>query len=222
MLPRVILHNAVSADGRIDWFTPDVGLFYKLASHWNEDATLAGSDTIYNPEESTAEEGDEPLDPPVVKADDSRPLLVVPDSRGRVRNWGQLRQAGYWRDMVALCTHATPASYLDYLEQRHVTYILAGDKRVDFRTALESLNTRFGVKQVRVDSGGILNGVLLRAGLVDEVSLLIHPGLVGGSTSRSMYQAPDLSTPGGVIPLKLIHCEQIDNDIIWLRYTVAP
>lgn len=26
MLPRVIPHNAVSVDGRVDWSTPDVGL----------------------------------------------------------------------------------------------------------------------------------------------------------------------------------------------------
>ena len=29
-----------------------------------------------------------------------RSLLVVPDSRGRVRNWHVLKQAGYWK---ALC-----------------------------------------------------------------------------------------------------------------------
>jgi 2,5-diamino-6-(ribosylamino)-4(3H)-pyrimidinone 5'-phosphate reductase len=28
MLPRVILHNAVSIDGRIDWLDPDIGLLY--------------------------------------------------------------------------------------------------------------------------------------------------------------------------------------------------
>ena len=32
---------------------------------------------------------------------------------------------------------------------------------------------------MRVDSGGALNGALLRAGLVDEISLLVHPVLVG-------------------------------------------
>ncbi len=44
--PRVILHNAVSADGRVDWFPADIGLFYELAATWHEDATLAGSGTI--------------------------------------------------------------------------------------------------------------------------------------------------------------------------------
>ena len=42
-MPQVILHNAVSVDGRIDWITPELGVFYGLASRWKEDATLAGS-----------------------------------------------------------------------------------------------------------------------------------------------------------------------------------
>ncbi|UCD37864.1 MAG: RibD family protein [Fidelibacterota bacterium] len=221
MLPRVVVHNAVSVDGRIDWFTPDVGQFYGLASRWKEDATLAGSDTIYNPEESTTEEEDESLEPPVVEADDTRPLLVVSDSRGRVRNWLQLRRAGYWRDMVALCARKTPQAYLEYLSARHVNFIIVGEERVDFREALEGLHTRYGVELVRVDSGGTLNGILFRAGLVNEVSLLIHPSLVGGTSSRSMYRAPDLITPGGVIDLKLTYCEQLENDIVWLRYEVT-
>jgi hypothetical protein len=40
MLPRVILHTAVSLNSRIDWFEPDIALFYELVARWHEDATL--------------------------------------------------------------------------------------------------------------------------------------------------------------------------------------
>ena len=30
MLPKVILHNAVSLNGRVDWFIVDVGFFTNL------------------------------------------------------------------------------------------------------------------------------------------------------------------------------------------------
>jgi 2,5-diamino-6-(ribosylamino)-4(3H)-pyrimidinone 5'-phosphate reductase len=73
---------------------------------------------------------------------------------------------------------------------------------------------------VRVDSGGILNGVLLRAGLVDEVSLILNPCLVGGTSPKSLYVAPDLTSPEGVIPVKLTHVEQVEGDFVWLRYEV--
>ena len=100
-------------------------------------------------------------------------------------------------------------------------YIIAGDDHVDLRAALEELNARHGVKVVRVDSGGTLNGVLLRAGLVDEISVLINPCLVGGTTPRSFFRAPDLTSPEGVIQLEMIHFEQLEGDVVWLRYDVV-
>lgn len=222
MLPRVILHNEVSVDGRIDWITPDVGQFYELASRWKEDATLAGSDTIFNAYEEVPEEDNgEAFEPPEGEPDDSRPLLVVPDSRGRLRNWHLLCKEPYWRGMVALCSFSTPRTYLDYLQKRHVDYIVAGDDHVDLRGALEELHARYGVRTVRVDSGGTLNGVLLRAGLVDEVSVLINPSLVGGMTPRSLFRGPDLTSSEGVIQLRLAHVEQVKDDVVWLRYEVV-
>lgn len=221
MLPRVVLHNAVSVDGRIDGFTPDLGQFYELASRWKEDATLAGAGTILSAPEPPAEEDEAAFEPPPRDPGDTRPLLVVPDSRGSLRNWHQLRTWPYWRDVVALCSHSTPKSYLEYLRQRQVDCIVAGEDHVDLRAALEELNARYGVKLVRVDSGGTLNGVLLRAGLVDEVSVVVNPSLVGGTTPRSLFRAPDLTSPEGAIQLRLAHVERLEGDSVWLRYEVA-
>ena len=218
MLPRIVLHNAVSLDGRIDHFTPDVGLFYELAARWGEGATLAGSDTLLAAPGGADADGDDAPVPPAPAAGDTRPLLVVPDSRGRVRCWRALLGAGYWRGGVALCTRATPEAHLDYLERSGVDRIAAGEERVDLRAALDELAARYDVTLVRVDSGGTLNGVLLRAGLVNEVSLLVHPTLVGGVSPRSVFRAPDLATGASAIPLRLTHVERLRDDLVWLRY----
>ncbi|MFZ5898026.1 MAG: RibD family protein [Bacillota bacterium] len=216
-LPRVIVYNAVSLDGRIDWFAADLGQFYGLVPTWGEDATLAGSETIVKAGEGAPEE-EGSFDAPETVPGDTRPLLVIVDSRGRVRKWQTWRKAGYWRDVAALVSEATPKEYLDYLDKRHVDYIVSGKDRVDLRSALEALASRYGVKTVRVESGGTLNGVLLRAGLVDEVSLLIHPSLVGGMTLRSFFRAADLTSSDGVIPLRLIDMKRLDGDLVWLKY----
>ncbi|GAI96418.1 unnamed protein product [marine sediment metagenome] len=219
-MPQVILHNAVSLDGRIDWITLDTGVFYGLASRWKEDATLAGSDTILNSPEDVPPEDDRAFEPPQRDPGDTRPLLVIPDSRGRVRSWHFLRQQPYWRDVLALCSRATPKTYLDYLKERHIDCIVAGNDSVCLRAALEELNVRYGINVVRVDSGGMLNGVLLRESLVDEVSLLVYPSLVGGTTPRSIFRATDLTTSEGVIPLRLVHFEKLEGNVFWLRYHV--
>lgn len=95
MLPRVILHNAVSLDGRIDGFAVDLAQFYELASRWKEEASLAGADTILKAAESApAEDESSSAYWPGQEGPNSsypRPLLVIPDSRGRVRCWHFLK-----------------------------------------------------------------------------------------------------------------------------------
>ncbi len=71
---------------------------------------------------------------------------------------------------------------------------------------------------VRIDSGGKLNGAMLRAGLVDEVNVLIHPALVGGLSPASIYQAPDLSHGEEALRLKLLSSRKMKGGIVWLRY----
>ena len=82
------------------------------------------------------------------------------------------------------------------------------------------MNMRYDVEVVRVDAGGILNGVLLREGLVNEVSVLINPELIGGTTPHSMFVAPDLRSFEGVIHLNLQDFEKIADDVVWLRYEI--
>ena len=81
---------------------------------------------------------------------------------------------------------------------------------VPVRDALHAVLAGFdGV--VRVDSGGALNGALLRAGLVDELSLLVHPVLVGDAPR--WYGSPP---PG---PLALTPLDSGAPD--WLRFRVT-
>lgn len=231
MLPRVILHNAVSLDGRINGFPIDLNQYYELTATWNEDATLAGSQTFLSAESEAPPEDESAFLPPEVDPNDHRPLLVIPDSRGRIRTWHYLRSLPYWRHFVALCSENTPKDYLNYLKERHLDCIIAGEDRVNLREALEELNLRYGVKVVRVDAGGTLNGLLLRQRLVNEVSLLIYPSLVGGETPSSIFRAQDLpaltsaqiaagTVSEGAISLRLIETERLKGDIMWLRYEV--
>jgi len=221
MKPHVIIYNAVSVDGQIDGFQPDIGLFYSLAARWHEDATMAGCDTLLRAPDDIPEETAAELPVPAPDAEDDRPLLVVPDSRGRVRTWHYWRTQPYWRDCIVLCSDRTPRDYLQYLDDRAIKHIIIGDEQVDFSRALEVLHTEYGVRVVRVDSGGTLNGVLLRAGLVDEVHLLLHPALVGGMRAQHFFRAPDLHAPDTVITLRLKGIEQQQDDIVLLSYDVV-
>ncbi len=221
MVPKVIIHSAVSADGRMDWFPADIAKYYELTSTWNEDATLVGSHTILNPGVEIPDETEEDLSLRKPDPKDTRPWLVVPDSGGKVRTWHYWRKQPYWRDVFVLCCEATPRNYLDYLAERGIQFFVSGKDKADIGEAFKELVAKFDVKTIRVDSGGTLNGVLLRQGLVDEVSIMLHPSLVGGLTPKSLYLAKDLGSSEGVRPLKIIDVQKLENDIVWLRYEVV-
>lgn len=219
-LPKIVLYNTVSVDGRLDWFPADVKLFYSLIGVWNEQATLCGSNTIlaaggHNQPETEDDFATLPPD-----ENDTRPLLVICDSQGRVNNWHMLKRANLWKGYVSLCSKKTPQNHLEYLNTRNIDMIITGEEKVDLQSAIEVLCDKYKIERIRVDSGGTLNGVLLRQGLIDEVSMLINPSLVGGESSKTVFKASDLKEVNGVIHLKLIETKQFDCDHVWLRYEV--
>jgi 2,5-diamino-6-(ribosylamino)-4(3H)-pyrimidinone 5'-phosphate reductase len=220
MLPYVILHMGISLDGRIDWGGGADNPYYELVEGFAADTDLFGSNTMLT--------GQTPEDPQKAFGqmyDDwmkktFRPRLAVVDSRGRIKNWENILKQPWWSGYIALCSEQTPEAHLDYLQGLGVSTIVTGKHSVDLRSALEELNRRFNTQRVRVDSGGILNGVLLRQGLVDEVSVIISPSLVGGSSPRTMFVAPDLETEEDVVPLELASVGKIRERYVWLRYRV--
>jgi 2,5-diamino-6-(ribosylamino)-4(3H)-pyrimidinone 5'-phosphate reductase len=151
--------------------------------------------------------------------DPSKPLLAVADSRGRFRNWRKAAPSPYWRKGIALCSRATPKAHLEFLKGEGVETVITGGKRVDLGEALEVLADQHGVRVVRVDSGGTLNGALLRARLVDEISMLVVPQLIGGSSPSSLFWAPDLDAKGAPISAELMSSRKLKGHV-WLRYRV--
>lgn len=220
MKPKVILYTATSLDGQTTGFSVDMALFYALSQKWGENVSLVGCDTLLNatdeiPEDLTAEM---PIITP--NADDLRPILVVPDSRGRLKSWHYWREQPYWKDFISLCTMSTPPEHVEYLKRKGIKTITAGSNYVDYRKALEDLNSQFGTTIVRVDSGGTLNGVLLRAGLVEELHLLVHPTLVGGIAQKTFFRDayPDQA---GEISLKFIGSKLYSDTVLLLSYSVV-
>jgi hypothetical protein len=117
--------------------------------------------------------------------------------------------------VVAILSERVSDDYLAFLRERGVSYLLAGARDVDLPLALEKIGARFGVRTLMLEGGGRINGALLRAGLVDEVSLLVAPVADGRMGTPALFD--DDFVPRG---LALDHVERRDDDVLWLRYRV--
>ena len=74
----------------------------------------------------------------------------------------------------------------------------------------------------RSGGGGGANGALLRAGLVDEISLVISPVVDGASGAPTVFNSgtADLG-PAPIEKMTLASHEILDGGVVWLRYKLG-
>ena len=89
-----------------------------------------------------------------------------------------------------------------------------GQEKCDLRRALELLNETYNAHTVLTDTGRILSNLLLERGLVSDISLVIHPVLVGGTS----YKLFDDTT--AKLNFELVRHEAFENAYVWNVYRV--
>jgi 2,5-diamino-6-(ribosylamino)-4(3H)-pyrimidinone 5'-phosphate reductase len=217
VLPKVIIHNSVSLDGSLTDFEPNMGLHYQIAGNYQPDAHLIGSNTVTVGAElyGAGVPLEEAKDFEKPERAESLPYWVIPDTEGALKGLlHTCRRFEFCKDVIVLVSEETPKIYLEHLEERNYDYHVVGKKHVDLEKALELLSAKYEVEKVLADTGRILGNLLLNQGLASEISLLIHPIIVGNK-SYSIF-----SNVSEAISLKLCKAELLDEGYVWLVYTV--
>jgi riboflavin biosynthesis pyrimidine reductase len=120
--------------------------------------------------------------------------------------------------VVSILSGRVSDEYLAFLRDRGVSYILAGERDVDLALALEKISTNFGIHTVMLEGGGRINGGMLAAGLIDELSVLVCPVADARTGTAALFDGDaDQVTPRRLI---LEAVERRANDFLWLRYRV--
>jgi 2,5-diamino-6-(ribosylamino)-4(3H)-pyrimidinone 5'-phosphate reductase len=143
--------------------------------------------------------------------------LVVVDSRARVR-WTTFEMSN--TKLAILLAAATPGPYRAFLREHDVPYFEAGLERVHLPEALVRLEAVFAADSVISDAGGVLNGALLRAGLVDEVDVQFLPAIVGQAEAPAVFEGFGPGTSGISALLQLVSAEARPDGSIFARYIV--
>lgn len=248
--PKVVIYGGVTLDGRLT-IAPGVLLMFgderwdsfagsdEEIANWLREkhkpqAYLEGSGSLVTPTEKP-----KPLPPtrdkPEILYQDFLPGSVVKrpnhggwfctvDSKGLIRWAYKEFPSEEWRGwhLMVIVANQTPVEYLAYLRRENIPYLVAGKERVNLRLALEKMKSQLGVTSVVSTSPGKLGGALLRAGLVDEVNILVLPSIIGGFETPSLFQSPELESDEWPTPLRLIWAQVQSDGRVWLRYEVLP
>jgi 2,5-diamino-6-(ribosylamino)-4(3H)-pyrimidinone 5'-phosphate reductase len=217
MYPEIIIHNSISLDGSLTGFMPEMQLHYKIAGSYNPDAHLIGSETIIKGIEMFGEEvpDESPADfiAPVRSPD--LPWWIIVDSEGKLEGiLHTCRRFEFCRDVIVLVSETTRQDYIKHLEERNYNLIVSGKGKVDIQQALLQIREKFGIVKILTDTGRVLGNLLLNMGLVSEISLLVHPIIIG---EKSYQMFSDIIKKP---KLKLLKSEIMENDYLWMVYRV--
>ena len=217
MLPKVIIHNSISLDGSLTNFEPNMGLHYKIAGRYNPDVHLIGSNTVKVGIE-LYEKGiplEEETDYEKPERAKNLPYWVIPDTRGILKGvLHTCRRFEFCKNVIVLISESTPREYVEYLKERNYDHHVVGIEHVDLKKSLELLSSKYRVKKVLADTGRILGNLLLERGLASELSLLVHPVIVG----RNAYNI--FGNISKDTKLKLYKKEVFPKGYVWLNYKI--
>ena len=217
--PYIVCHMVQSIDGRIDCHMVDKisgDEYYETLGKMKAKSFLNGRVTMAK---YWAEKGAFEGKTPVGKAESwvaekAEAYAFSVDTKGTLK-WKSNRVEEL--PLVCIVSEAATKEYLEYLKAKKIGYIVCGKKGVDLKKAMAIAADKFGVKRLALLGGGVINGAFLKAGLIDEYSILLAPGIDARSGRVASFDGlPDVNR--APYKLMLTSCKAMKNGVVWLRY----
>lgn len=101
--------------------------------------------------------------------------------------------------------------------------ILYYPEEIDFQNLFKRFKEEFGIKRITIQSGGTLNSIFLREGLIDRISVVVAPVLVGGKDTSTLIDGESLHSIKElekIKPLKLLRWKRLKDSYLHLYYEV--
>lgn len=151
------------------------------------------------------------------------PLKFVVIDRKPHLNESGIRFLSSWLEKLFIVTNNPkhPAFELERKYDNVETIFYETD--VDFADLLVRLKRDHKIENITIESGGTLNAVLFRNGLVDHVKIVVAPLIVGGKDTSSLVDGSSLTDKSQLHllkALKLRECKKLENSYLLLEYDV--
>ena len=96
-------------------------------------------------------------------------------------------------------------------------------KEIDFVDLFRKLKQDYGIDRITIQTGGTLNSIFLRNKLIDKISIVVAPTLIGGKDTPSLIDGKSLSSIkelGLIKALKLSEVKKLNDSYLHLKYDV--
>ena len=225
MRPYIICHMLSSVDGKIDGAVLRAAMvpgdYEATGAKLEGDAWICGRTTMqqhFAEDEPFVSASNRPAGPqPVHVAREAKSYAISVDTTGKLRWAGGDLDGDH---LICVVSERVPQDYLSMLRDKGVSYIVSGESKVDLVEAVNLLGEEFGIRRLLLEGGGHINGAFLQADLVDELSVLLVPGIDGRHDVPPVFDGVNPAHKAAV-PLKLKSVDRRERDTLWLRYEVV-
>ncbi len=147
--------------------------------------------------------------------------FVIIDNRPHLNEKGINYLCHWVKHLYLVTTNKDHAAYK--LKEQYANLTICEYEKLDLPQLFEDLKEKVGVESLTIQSGGSLNGLLLRENLIDYIHLVIAPLLVGGKETPTLIDGEAIMSIQELNKLKackLIECRQLEDSYIQLRYQI--
>jgi riboflavin biosynthesis pyrimidine reductase len=226
---KVICHMATTIDGKIltsnwqnePWAEKFSGLFEKYHQTFSSEAWILGRVSMEKDfSEGAKPQPVEPSHPIERKAfigdPEATSFAIAVDKSGKL-GWNSNNIDG--DHIIELLSEDVSDAYLNYLQQKQISYIFAGESKLNFKIALEQLQSHFPIRTLMLEGGGHLNGSFLNASLIDELSVLLLPIADGTPKTTTLFEVSEDLPKAAASLMKLQEVKQLEDSAVWLKYS---
>ncbi len=123
--------------------------------------------------------------------------------------------------VIEVLTENVGNDYKAFLRKLGISYIIAGTDALEYETALKKLKKLFGIKNLMLGGGGVLNWSFIQAGMCDEVSIVIAAAADGSQNTPALFSAREGLSSEQAVRFSLQSVEAKNGGCVWLRYNVC-
>lgn len=148
--------------------------------------------------------------------------FIIIDNKPHLEESGVLYLSKWVKNLYLVTSNKEHPAYRLTHELGNVV-IIELENKTDLNGMFKVLKEKYGIDKVTIQSGGTINASFLREGLVDHLSVVVAPLLVGGRNTSTLVDGESIHDQSELLkvrPLVLKECNVLKGSYLHLRYDI--
>lgn len=147
--------------------------------------------------------------------------LIIIDRKPHLKKKGMNYLTNSFKSIYIITNNKNHPAY-EFSDKKELNIIYYSNE-IDFERLFVNLKQEYKIEKLSIQSGGTLNSLFLRQKLIDHISIVIAPCLVGGKNTPTLIDGIAPQIDNDLIHIKALNlkkCEVLKHSYIYLYYDV--